>query len=370
MISRSGKENFFVAHYDWLAAAAGVAALVAAGAFFALTLGADPDEAASEEAASVDRMKPREIGVKPVDMTDCLTATRLMRNPVTVTEVAEKSESFLASERRVLCKCGKAISGDVKAVPKCPFCGEKQEAEKVIVLDADGDGLPDEWERQFGLNPNDPSDAEKDADGDGFTNLEEYQAKTNPSDKVDHPDYLDSLRIQLPLKATYLPFVFTKAIQVPGGWRCEFFDPKRKNVQRGETGYFTAKVGEAIPGSDFTVKSYEQKSEKREKKGMKGMMVSVDVSEVVIERKTDGKKLTLVIALSKKNLKFVPMDVQATLVYERGTVKNLDVVPGAEIDLSGTKYKVSEIKAVGNGAKVTLTNVQTGKSRTIETLEQ
>lgn len=370
MISGSAKENFFVAHYDWLAAGVGILALAAAGAFFFLTLGVDPDETAAEEAARVDRMKPAELGVKPVDMSAFLSATKLTRSPSTVAEVPEKSENFLASERRVMCKCGKAISGDTKAVPKCPFCGEKQEEERAVVLDADGDRMPDEWEKRFGLNPHDPADAELDKDSDGFTNLEEYVAKTDPTDKNDHPDYLDSLKLTLPLKQTCLPFAFTKATQVPGGWRCEFFDPKKKDVKRGMTGILTAKVGEAIPGSDFVLKNYEQKSEKRERKGMKGMMVSVDVSEVTLERKGDGKQVKMTISLSKKDFKPVPVDVQAALVYERGTVRNLDVVEGSEIELNGTKYKVVQIKPVGKGAKVTFANVLSGVKRTIEALEQ
>ena len=40
--------------------------------------------------------------------------------------------------------------------------------------DADMDGMPDEWERANGLNPNDPSDATKDCNGDGYTNIEKY----------------------------------------------------------------------------------------------------------------------------------------------------------------------------------------------------
>ena len=370
MIAQSGKENFFVAHYDWLAVAVGVAALIAAGVFFAMTLGADPEEDAANAASNVDRMKPQEIGVKPQDMSEFQTATKLTRTPTTVAEVPEKAASFLASERRVMCKCGKAISGDVKAVPKCPFCGEKQEEEREVVLDADGDGMADEWEKKFGLNPNDPADAALDKDADGFTNLEEYMAKTDPTDKADHPDYLDSIKVALPLKQTYMPFVFTKATQVPGGWRCEFFDATKKDVKRGSTGIVRAKVGEEIPGYGFVLKSYEAKSEKREKPGMKGMMMSVDVSETVVERKSDGKKVTLVIVQTKKDMKPVPLDVQATLVYERGAAKNLEVVPGAEIDLSGTKYRVLEIKSVGKGAKVTFENVLTGKKRVIEALEQ
>ncbi len=45
--------------------------------------------------------------------------------------------------------------------------------------DADGDGMPDDWETKFGLNPN-TNDASADADGDGRTNLQEYQDGTNP----------------------------------------------------------------------------------------------------------------------------------------------------------------------------------------------
>ena len=40
--------------------------------------------------------------------------------------------------------------------------------------DTDGDGMPDEWERTNGLNPNDPSDANGDVNGDGYTNIEKW----------------------------------------------------------------------------------------------------------------------------------------------------------------------------------------------------
>ena len=135
MISRTGNKSFLAAHYDWVAAGVGLLALVAGGAFFALTLGDDPDAAAQEERENLVRMKPNATGVKPVDMTTYLAVARLMRSPATVTEVPAGAASFLASERRVICKgaagkpCGKAIPGDVKACPVCPFCGAKQEEE-------------------------------------------------------------------------------------------------------------------------------------------------------------------------------------------------------------------------------------------------
>jgi WD40-like Beta Propeller Repeat len=60
--------------------------------------------------------------------------------------------------------------------------GDTNDADDVFVLDldTDHDGMPDDWERQYGLNPTDPADAALDPDGDGKTNLQEYQAGTNP----------------------------------------------------------------------------------------------------------------------------------------------------------------------------------------------
>ncbi|MBS7657034.1 PKD domain-containing protein [Candidatus Bathyarchaeota archaeon] len=48
--------------------------------------------------------------------------------------------------------------------------------------DDDGDGMPDEWELRFRLNPTEPSDAHMDMDGDGLTNLQEFLGNTNPND--------------------------------------------------------------------------------------------------------------------------------------------------------------------------------------------
>ena len=60
----------------------------------------------------------------------------------------------------------KGIITDVKQVGGYPeYRGEP-------LKDSDGDGVPDEWERKHGLNPNDPSNAAKDCNGDGYTNIE------------------------------------------------------------------------------------------------------------------------------------------------------------------------------------------------------
>ncbi len=45
---------------------------------------------------------------------------------------------------------------------------------KLPKTDTDRDGMPDEWETEYGLNLNNPEDRNDDDDFDGYTNLEEY----------------------------------------------------------------------------------------------------------------------------------------------------------------------------------------------------
>lgn len=49
-------------------------------------------------------------------------------------------------------------------------------------VDRDQDGLPDDWETRFGLDPQDARDAEMDSDLDGARNRDEFHAGTSPKD--------------------------------------------------------------------------------------------------------------------------------------------------------------------------------------------
>jgi hypothetical protein len=53
--------------------------------------------------------------------------------------------------------------------------------------DYDSDGMPDEWEVEFGLDPL-TDNADGDSDEDGFTDLEEYLGGSDPKDPGSTPD--------------------------------------------------------------------------------------------------------------------------------------------------------------------------------------
>ncbi|MCK5774329.1 MAG: hypothetical protein KAH57_11120 [Thermoplasmata archaeon] len=58
--------------------------------------------------------------------------------------------------------------------------------------DRDYDGIADDWEEYYGLDPNDPNDANEDPDHDGLTNLEEYRLMTDPVDMYIEDPEMDS----------------------------------------------------------------------------------------------------------------------------------------------------------------------------------
>ncbi|MBK1792142.1 LamG-like jellyroll fold domain-containing protein [Persicirhabdus sediminis] len=55
----------------------------------------------------------------------------------------------------------------------------------LMIIDSDGDGIPDYWEIMHGLDPNDPTDGAGDLSGNGYSNLNEYLAGTDPNNPAD-----------------------------------------------------------------------------------------------------------------------------------------------------------------------------------------
>ncbi len=51
----------------------------------------------------------------------------------------------------------------------------------IYIEDQDLDGLPDWWEKKYGLDKDNPEDSKEDTDGDGLSNILEYQFNTDPN---------------------------------------------------------------------------------------------------------------------------------------------------------------------------------------------
>ena len=108
-------------------------------------------------------------------------------------QAGQFSNRMVVSELRISCiSCLKPIPFDAKV---CSFCQTNQPAGiSADEMDSDGDGLPDKYERDNGMNPLDANDAAVDSDGDGFTNREEWQSGTKPGDAKDSPSPVAKLR--------------------------------------------------------------------------------------------------------------------------------------------------------------------------------
>ena len=80
-----------------------------------------------------------------------------------------------------------AVDGAVYQIVVSNLCGSVTSSPAKLVMDSDGDGIPDQWMQQyFGHATNQVNDlswAGDDADGDGMTNLQEYLAGANPTNQ-------------------------------------------------------------------------------------------------------------------------------------------------------------------------------------------
>lgn len=92
----------------------------------------------------------------------------LRRDPVDG-RIIEEIQSGTAEYGETYAGGGKGIIDSQTAVGGWPELKSFQPRK-----DFDHDGMPDSWELQNGLDPNDANDGAQDRDGDGYTNLEDY----------------------------------------------------------------------------------------------------------------------------------------------------------------------------------------------------
>jgi len=92
----------------------------------------------------------------------------------TVTNVTAGSNTVSANTNWTV------VVSNIASIPTSGFLSSN--AFLTILADSDGDGLPDTYETDHGLNPTNAMDAGLDADGDGVPNRAEYDSGTDPTD--------------------------------------------------------------------------------------------------------------------------------------------------------------------------------------------
>ena len=117
------------------------------------------------------------------DIVDQRIIHQIKTNEVYYDKAADNREYYQFQYRRLPADSyKKGIITDVSQVGGYPEYKGKP------YKDSDLDGMPDAWEKKYGLNPKDASDAVKDCNGDGYTNIEKYINGINPKKKIDWTD--------------------------------------------------------------------------------------------------------------------------------------------------------------------------------------
>jgi len=115
-------------------------------------------------------------------------------------------------------------------VNHCPICGKdlKSRQEKVepkapsadVVVSENNDkntnGVPDEWEKAFGVYFDSRTAIDDDPDGDHFTSYEEFVLKTNPMDPKSHPLYIAYTTVRRIERKSFHGLRYTGLASLPG----------------------------------------------------------------------------------------------------------------------------------------------------------
>jgi hypothetical protein len=294
---------------------------------------------------------PKEMkAVEPLD-TDSFNAalSRLNSPPM----FGAFGNTLMVSEKRVWCTNPEGRHAPIPYDTQiCPYCQFPQpEILKWEDRDDDVDDLPNGYERDHDLDPNNPADASFDSDGDGFTSLEEFKAGTDPTNEEDYPDLPSKLRL---VGVRRIPFVlrFQGVNDMPGGGKKFLL-----NLRSLDRSYF-ASLGETVEG--FTLVAYDPDArggasltlEKRGEQTTLTKGVSQDRVEVVagLVFLLDGSTFRLRVGetFDLRGVRYIVVDIRRNIVSIRndsGSVYSVQPLTSRERDeLTGSQSEAPRVR--------------------------
>ncbi len=352
MASNSGVGSGLLGHYDKLVAVAGLVFLGVA-AFLFVGGRATTESETQTFRGKIKRLTPANPDVPDVSAKIASYAVPMSRvaKPVQIANDRTKKVGFFVPEMRVWCvrnDCRFPLAPDWT---KCPLCGTEQNAKPVetINADSDGDGMPDEWERKYDLNPQDSADAELDSDEDGFTNAQEYADGTDPLDAKSHRDFATLLRV-VKVEATVLPLKFTGASRMPNGkYKCQFnYTYENPVSKRRDLITLWVNEGDAIDNPSMKIQT-----------GFKLVKLNEDAEEV--ENKSTGMKVkvpTVTISRGEKTFTLSQdkvandTDYIITIAKDFGDKGEITIDGGKDFKIGDKVYRV--VKADKEAMKVVI----------------
>jgi hypothetical protein len=116
------------------------------------------------------------IVAEPVEFAPVKTVSAEEALPLVLANVGATLPKRDPVDTRVIeeVRTGKPTHGDGTVLDPKDVGGWPELKSAEAPADADHDGMPDAWETERGLNPNDATDGSKDRNEDGYTNVEEY----------------------------------------------------------------------------------------------------------------------------------------------------------------------------------------------------
>ena len=195
----------------------------------------------------------------------------------------------------------------VKAYIRDPFSPYKEDKDE---FDTDEDGMPNDWEKQYSLNPYEANDAYFDKDGDMFSNIDEFKAGTDPTDPLSKPEEYN------PLGRYRLVSIFKKPLEILFDGYMQLPDKSYSFVINAGSSTHFKRIGESIDG--YKIVNFNKKLSETNRMGV---ALKTDESELNLEDE-NGERLTLVFhrITTKKELwvRITDLEEQSNLELREG----------------------------------------------------